>query len=87
MIPPPMPSKLDTTHTVTNPRVSVSGDKAMLWALVEAQHLPEGDHGKHLMLKNIYTVSLVREREQWVIQDLNIHNVWFHGEAAVLFPR
>src|SRR6266542_4138704 len=37
---------LDTTHTVTNPRVWVDGDKATLFALVEAQHLPKGDHDR-----------------------------------------
>ena len=38
----PVVSKLDTTHTVTNTRVSISGDRATMLALAEAQHLPKG---------------------------------------------
>ncbi|MGH7006525.1 MAG: nuclear transport factor 2 family protein, partial [Alphaproteobacteria bacterium] len=34
---------LDTTHSVTNPRVVIDGDKARLDALVEAQHVPRND--------------------------------------------
>ena len=38
---------LDTTHTVTNPRVTdYDGGHATLFALVEAQHLPRGDHAR-----------------------------------------
>jgi hypothetical protein len=35
---------IDTTHSISNPRVSIDGDKAVLEALVEAQHLPSNDH-------------------------------------------
>lgn len=77
---------LDTTHTVTNPRVEVSGDRARLSALVEAQHLPRGDHSRHLLLKNWYTVELVRERGRWLIRHMRIDNVWHTGEATVLLP-
>jgi FMN-dependent NADH-azoreductase len=36
-------SEIDTTRTVTNTRVGLEGDKATLFALVEAQHLPRSD--------------------------------------------
>jgi ketosteroid isomerase-like protein len=80
-------SHLDTTHTVTNPRVEVKGNTATMFALVEAQHLPKNDHKSNLLLKNIYRVSLVRERGKWVIQDMKIDTVWFNGDPAVLFPK
>jgi SnoaL-like domain len=38
---------LDTTHSVTNPRVTIDGDNARLDALVEAQHVPRHDHTRH----------------------------------------
>ena len=58
-------SSLDTTHTVTNPRITAyEGEHATLFALVEAQHLPQGDHSRHLLLKNIYVVELSREDSQ-----------------------
>jgi hypothetical protein len=79
-------ASLDTTHTVTNPRVKLAGDRAELFALVEAQHLPKGDHGRHLLLKNIYTVTLVRDGVRWAIEHMVIRNVWFTGDPTVLFP-
>lgn len=78
-------SGLDTTHTVTNARVDLQGERATLWALVEAQHLPKGNHSSHLLLKNIYTVVLVKEEGAWVMEHLKIDNVWSHGDPAVLF--
>lgn len=79
-------ARLDTTHTVTNPRVTLDGDSASLFALVEAMHLPRGDHRRHLRLKNIYRVELAREGEGWAMRRVAIVNVWMDGDARVLFP-
>jgi hypothetical protein len=77
---------LDTTHTVTNPRVTqYDGKHATLVALVEAQHLPRDDHGRHLMLKNIYTLNLSKVQDRWLIEYLRIDNVWMTGDPSVLF--
>lgn len=78
---------LDTTHTVTNPRViAFDGARATLSALVEAQHLPRNDHSRHLLLKNLYTADLSRQGDRWVIEALRIGNVWLTGDPSVLFP-
>jgi hypothetical protein len=78
---------LDTTHTVTNPRVTAfAGDRATLSALVEAQHLPHDDHGRHLLLKNVYVAELVKRAGRWLIERLQIDNVWLDGDPSVLFP-
>ncbi|MBN8736907.1 MAG: nuclear transport factor 2 family protein [Xanthomonadales bacterium] len=78
---------LDTTHTVTNPRVTAfEGDRAELFALVEAQHLPRADHSRHLLLKHVYTSKLSRHGEAWTIDHMRIDMVWSAGDAAVLFP-
>jgi SnoaL-like domain len=78
-------SRLDTTHTVTNPRTALNGNEAELFALVDAYHVPHDDPGRHLQLKNIYRVSLVRGDGDWRISRMHIHNVWMTGEPAVLF--
>lgn len=79
---------LDTTHTVTNPRVTAyEGDHATLSALVEAQHLPRNDHSRHLLLKNIYTLELSRHGDLWVIDRMTIENVWWTGNPSVLFGQ
>lgn len=77
---------LDTTHTVTNPRVAFAGGRAELSALVEAMHLPRGDHSRHLLLKNRYGVTLARDGSRWVIERMVIENIWLAGDPTVLFP-
>ncbi len=78
---------LDTTHTVTNPRVTAfDGEHATLFALVEAQHLPRDDHGRHLLLKNIYLSEVARHGGRWVVERMQIDNVWLDGDPTVLFP-
>lgn len=78
---------LDTTHTITNPRVTAyDGKHASLFALVEAQHLLRNDHTRHLLLKNIYRVELSRACDEWVMEHVQIEMVWMNGDAAVLFP-
>lgn len=80
-------ARLDTTHSVTNPRVTAfDGVRATLFALVEAQHLPQGDHNRHLLLKNIYLLDLSKEDDLWVIDHMKIDNVWLNGDPSVLFP-
>jgi septum formation inhibitor-activating ATPase MinD len=75
---------IDTTHSVSNPRVSVDGDRARLDALVEAQHVPQNDHSRHYLMKNRYDVKLVREGEGWLIQSVTVDNVWRSGDPGVL---
>ena len=77
--------RVDTTHQVTNPRVTVDGDTARLTALVEAQHLLSTDHGTHALLKNLYTVELVRDGHRWVIRRMRIENTWYTGDPTAIF--
>jgi hypothetical protein len=78
---------LDTTHTVTNPRITAfDGARSELYALVEAQHLPRGDDSRHLLLKHIYTLKLSRPVGEWTIDHMRIDMVWFAGDPAVFFP-
>lgn len=75
---------LDTTHSVTNPRVTIDGDRARLDALVEAQHVPRDDHTRCYLMKNRYDVELARKGEVWVITRSTVENVWRSGDPAVL---
>nr|WP_180204745.1 nuclear transport factor 2 family protein [Pseudomonas sp. SbOxS1]NYU04740.1 nuclear transport factor 2 family protein [Pseudomonas sp. SbOxS1] len=76
--------QVDTTHSVSNPRVKIEGDKAHLDALVEAQHVLRNDPTRHYLMKNRYDVDLVRLGEGWSIQRLTVDNVWRTGDIAVL---
>ncbi|MHA6768945.1 nuclear transport factor 2 family protein [Sphingobium ummariense] len=75
---------IDTTHTVSNPRVWLEGDTARMEALVEAQHVPQNDHSRHYMMKNRYDVALSRNGDAWVIQRVVVDNVWRNGDPDVL---
>lgn len=75
---------LDTTHSVTNPRVTIDGDRARLDALVEAQHVSRDDHTRHYLMKNRYDVELARKGDGWVITRNTVDNVWRSGDPAVL---
>ncbi len=75
---------LDTTHSVTNPRVSLDADMAKLEALVEAQHVPTGDDARHYLMKNRYDVDLIRRADLWVIHRVTIDNVWRSGDPSVM---
>ncbi|MFE3201381.1 nuclear transport factor 2 family protein [Embleya sp. NPDC059237] len=76
--------RLDTTHTVDNTRIEITDDRARLTALVEAQHLPTGDHTRHLLLKNRYAVDLVRTGDAWAMRHLYVENIWRTGDPKVL---
>ncbi|MFJ8623584.1 nuclear transport factor 2 family protein [Kitasatospora sp. NPDC093550] len=77
--------RVDTTHQVTNPRIDLDGDTARLTALVEAQHLLSADPGTHALLKNPYTVDLVRDGGRWLIRRMRIDNTWFTGDPTAVF--
>lgn len=75
---------LDTTHSVTNARVTIDGDTARLDALVEAQHVPRDDPKRHYLMKNRYDVELARAGDAWVITRNTVDNIWRTGDLAVL---
>lgn len=75
---------LNTTHSVTNPRVTIDGDKARMDALVEAQHVPQDDHTRHYLMKNRYDVELARNGDVWIITRNTVDNVWRSGDPTVL---
>lgn len=77
---------LVTTHTVTNPRVTIEGEGASLFALVEAQHISKADPHRRLLLKNLYDCALAREDGLWRIRRMRILNAWLQGDPQVLFP-
>lgn len=77
---------LVTSHTVSNARVSVHGDRATVHALVEAQHIERAAPWRHLLLKNHYDVDLARDGDRFTITRMVIVNLWSTGDPSVLFP-
>lgn len=77
-------SPLDTTHSVSNPLVTIDGDTARLDALVEAQHVPRNDPTRNYLMKNRYDVELARQGDGWVITRNTVDNIWRSGDVAVM---
>ena len=78
---------LDTTHVVTNPRVTVTGDGATLDAILEAQHFPPGDHSRHCLMKNRYRTELAREDGVWKLRHVVVTGMWVTGDPKVLIGQ
>lgn len=77
-------SQVDTTHSISNPRVRIDGDSASVDLLVEAQHVSRDDPGSHHLMKNRYDVALSRKGDVWVIEQVIVDNVWRTGNPRVL---
>ncbi len=83
---------LDTSHVLTNLRITVDGDTAVLRCYAQTHHYPPGDGprpdrtGKALMM-NRYTAELVRCDGHWRIRHLVVDNLWFDGDPGILAAR
>lgn len=77
-------ASFDTSHSMSNPRVTLDGDKAHIDVLVEAQHVPQDDPSRYYMMKNRYDVELVKEGGVWVILRNTVDNIWRQGDVTVL---
>lgn len=77
-------SQVDTTHSISNPRVRIDGDSASVDLLVEAQHVSRDAPGSHYLMKNRYDVALSRKGDVWVIEQVTVDNVWRTGNPRVL---
>ena len=79
---------LDTSHTLSNIQVEVSGDSATLHAYLMAQHFPPGQGAKlgcdFALLMNRYDVELVRDGLKWRMRRVMIDNVWAQGDPGIL---
>lgn len=85
----PFAAQFTTSHSVSNIRVMEDGDKARLYALVEAQHLPEGERDRNFMMKNVYDLTLVLDGDDatgrtWLIERMVIDNLWADGDVGVM---
>lgn len=76
-----------TSHVITNGRARVDGGAAVLRALVDATHLPRGDHSRRCQMMTWYDVDLVKDANLWRISRLVISNAWFTGDIQVLLGK
>ena len=76
-----------TSHVITNGRAHAEGGTAKLRALVDATHMPKGEHSRRCRMMNWYDADLVRDARLWRIRRLVIDNVWFDGDPQVLLGK
>jgi hypothetical protein len=80
---------LDTSHSLSNLRMKISGETAALNAYVMAQHFspgdgPRPDRSRHALLMGRYEADLVRDAEVWRICRLTIDAMWFEGDPTIV---
>ena len=83
---------LDTMHALSNFRVRVDGDRAVLNCYAMAQHFRPGEGpSRHttdqVMMGNKYDAELVRDGDIWRIKRLTIVTVWSQGNPDVLIDH
>ena len=79
--------KQTTSHVITNGRVRIEGDLAVLRALVDATHLPKDDPSRRCQMMNWYDVDLVKQAGWWRMRRVVIRNAWFTGDVQVLLGK
>ncbi len=79
---------LDTSHTLSNIQVEVTGDTATLHAYMAAMHFPPGHgpkaSGDFALLMNRYDVELVRDGLKWRMKRVMIDTAWAQGDPGIL---
>ena len=84
----PLIGPLDTSHTVSNLQIAISGNSATLAAYVMSQHfMPRQGScrgAESAMLMNRYQCELAREGEKWRFKRITIDNAWCQGDAEVI---
>lgn len=80
---------LDTTHSATNIRCTVDGDKAELTCCVLAQHFRGGqgaspEFQEYWFNGNQYVCEVVREGEFWKLSKVVITPAWTLGNPDVM---
>jgi ketosteroid isomerase-like protein len=83
---------LDTSHAVSNVRISMHGDTATAYAHAQAQHFKPGSGSdpsvtRHALMMNRYTADLMRDDDRWLIRRLDIDNAWFDGDPLMLLGQ
>jgi len=84
----PLIGPLDTSHTVSNLQIEISGDSATLSAYVMSQHfMPrQGSRrgSENALLMNRYDCELVRDGQKWRFKRVTIDNAWMQGDPEIL---
>jgi ketosteroid isomerase-like protein len=84
----PLLGPLDTSHTVSNLQIEVSGDSATMYAYVMAQHfMPrEGSRrgSENALLMNRWDCELARDGQKWRFKRVTIDNAWMQGDPEIL---
>ena len=84
----PLIGPLDTSHTVSNLQIEISGDSATVYAYVMSQHfMPrEGSRrgSEHALLMNRYDCEMARDDQKWRFKRMTIDNAWMQGDPEIL---
>lgn len=82
-------TRLDTTHHVSNFRITVDGESATLTCYALAQHFRKGEGPlaalqDHYLMGNRYRAALIRTGDGWRICKLVVTVSWTQGDFGVM---
>ncbi len=74
-----------TQHSMTNPRVTVDGDEAVLTMYMQAEHiLDPGDPTAWFTVGGYYTNQVRRVAGQWLIRSVTLTILWRRGRPGIM---
>ncbi len=79
------PGLAATQHTMTNPRLTVSGDSAQLTTYMQAEHfLDFEDPTAWFTIGGYYTDDVVRTTDGWKFRGVTLTIFWRRGRADIM---
>jgi hypothetical protein len=76
-----------TQHSMSNPRVTVEGDRATCVMYVQAEHLRTvGDRQVAYTVGGFYTDTLVRTPAGWRLHQVRLTVRWERGDKRIMTP-
>ena len=84
----PFLGPLDTSHTVSNVQIEISGETATMYAYVMSQHFMPRQGcrrgAENALLMNRYDCELVRDGQKWRFKRVTIDSAWAQGNPEIL---
>src|SRR5262249_29510575 len=73
-----------TQHSLSNPRVTIDGDRATCVVYVQAEHVRADDH---YTVGGFYTHTLVRTAAGWRLNQIKLTVRWERGDKSMMTAR
>ncbi len=74
-----------TQHSMTNPQVTIDGDRARCIVYMQAEHfLNDAEPARRFVIGGYYTDELVRDGDTWKIVAVTLKVLWTRGDRSFM---